>query len=203
MILSYVLLFLVLLLTAIVFMVVIHLVIPTLNEKKECKAHQIISDEELEYIKPNLEEVKKSDDRAFVMCSCNKTFDVSRSVFNPAHTCFMINSDNGTGTDCKFSCIGLGDCAKVCPQQAIKIVNYTAVVTSLCVGCGKCIDVCPLDIIKLVPKDTQKINICSNCTNYPTSCSEYSKETDAVWKDKKDFKIWSYCYKMFKKVLKD
>lgn len=203
MILSYVLLFLIILLTAVLIMVMIHVVIPTLNEKKACSPETIISDEETGYIQPDITQIKKTDDKAYVLCSCNKKFDISRSVFNPAHTCFMINSDNGTGTDCKYSCIGLGDCAKVCPQQAIKIVNYTAIVTELCVGCGKCVDVCPLNIIKLVPKDTKTISPCSNCTNYPTSCTEYGKETEALWNKKRDFKIWTYCYKIFKKIIKN
>ena len=115
----------------------------------------------------------------------------------------MINSDNGTGTDCKFSCIGLGDCVKVCPQQAIKIVNNTAVVTSTCVGCGKCVDICPLGIIKLIPKDTPSIAICSNCINYPTSCSDIQKEQAVVWEEKNNFKFWKQCYKLFKNVIKN
>ena len=114
----------------------------------------------------------------------------------------MINSDNGTGTDCKYSCIGLGDCVKACPQEAIKIINNTAVVTSLCIGCGRCIDVCPLNIIKLIPVDTNKMAVCSNCNHDPTSCSLIQKEKKIEWPEKKDFKIWSSCYKIIKKIIK-
>lgn len=203
MILSFVLLTLLVLLISVLIMVMIHVVIPMLSEKKECPRDTIVADEETQYIQPETSVLKKSDNRAFVYCAHDKTFNVNRSVFNPSHTCFMINSDNGTGTDCKYSCIGLGDCAKICPQQAIKIVNYTAVVTSLCVGCGKCVDVCPLNIIKMIPKDTERTNICSNCTKYPTSCSKYENDSKVQWNDKKDFKIWTYCYKIFMKVIKN
>lgn len=160
----------------------------------------VISDDERNYITPDVPLVKLSDKKAFVMCACHKEFKVDRSIFNRQHTCFMINSDNGTGTDCKYSCIGLGDCVKVCPQQAIRIINNTAVVTSLCIGCGKCIDVCPLHIIKLVPINSEKIIPCSNCNNDPTSCSAIQKENKLEWQQKKDFKIWNFCYRIIKKI---
>lgn len=163
----------------------------------------IISQEELNFIKVEHEKVKSSKNKAYVMCSCKKTFNVSRAVFNKQHTCFMVNFDNGTGTDCKYSCIGLGDCAKVCPQKAISIVNNTAVVSSACIGCGTCAKICPLNIIKLIPADTQTIISCTNCNNDPTSCSDIQKEQEVSWNEKNIFKFWKNCYKIFKNIIKN
>ncbi len=203
MILSYVLLSVFIILIAILICFFLYVLTPkSTREITYTDDDAVISDDELNYITPDIPLTKLSDKKAFVMCSCNKEFNVDRSIFNRQHTCFMINSDNGTGTDCKYSCIGLGDCVKACPQQAIKIINNTAVVTSLCIGCGRCIDICPLHIIKLIPVNTSKMAICSNCNNDPTSCSLIQKEQKVEWIEKKDFKIWSSCYKIIKKVIK-
>lgn len=204
MILNYVLFSLFIILLAILICFFIYVLTPKKDKKKNYKDEDpVFSDDELNYITPDVPLTKVSDKKAYVMCSCNKEFKVDCSIFNKQHTCFMINSDNGTGTDCKFSCIGLGDCVKVCPQEAIKIINNTAVVTSLCIGCGKCVEVCPLHIIKLVPIDTKKMVICSNCNKDPTSCSKLEKEEKITWPIKKDFKIWQICYKIFKKLMKN
>lgn len=175
----------------------------TTKNQYEITKNKVISEEELNYIQCENEEIQVTNKKAYVMCSCKKNFNINRTVFNKEHTCFMINSDNGTGTDCKFSCIGLGDCAKICPQHAIKIVNNTAVITSTCVGCGKCVDICPLGIIKLIPKDTPSIVSCTNCINYPTSCSDIQKEQAVIWEEKNNFKFWKHCYKLFKRVIKN
>lgn len=49
-------------------------------------------------------------------------------------------------------CIGSGGCAKVCPEEAIGIVNGKAelVNPSVCIGHGACAAACPMSAIKLV-----------------------------------------------------
>ncbi|MCQ2588841.1 MAG: 4Fe-4S binding protein [Treponema sp.] len=202
MVLLYVLIVLIILILSALILILVNKPFATENEF-ELTTNKVVAEEELNYIKSESQPIKVSDKKAFVMCSCKKNFKISRTVFNKAHTCFMINSDNGTGTDCKFSCIGLGDCVKICPQNAIKIVNNSAVITSTCVGCGKCVDICPLGIIKLIPKDTPSIISCSNCDNSPTSCSDIQKEQAVVWEEKNDFKFWKQWYKLFKRVIKN
>lgn len=198
----YSILFLIILLTLLFIMLILNVFIPALKNKKDISPDTVISVEEMKYIQPKFNIQTKTNKKAFVYCSPNKKFNVARSNFNSAYTCFMINSDNGTGTDCKYSCIGLGDCVKVCPQQAIRIVNSTAVISSLCIGCGKCIDVCPLQIIKLVPENINSQEICANCTKYPTSCSKYDVKTKIEWNHKKSFKLWDFCYKIVKGLIK-
>ena len=172
------------------------------TKDKENDIDPLISTSEKNYIQPEIKPIEVFDKRAVVLCSHNKTFSVERNELNKQHTCFMINSDNGTGTDCKYSCIGLGDCVKMCPQQAIEIINHTAYVTNLCNGCGKCIDICPQHIIKLIPVSTKTLKLCNNTTESLTSCTAYLSEQNIEWKPKKDFKIWSSCYKIFKKIIK-
>lgn len=173
-----------------------YILFPSIQSQVEIKDDPIIAFKEIHYNKEKNEAEKKSDLKAFVLCSCNKKFDVDTIKFNKENTCFLINSQVGTGTDCKFSCIGLGDCKKVCPQEAISITNKTAVISDLCIGCGKCVDACPLGLIKLIPKDTKQLRVCSNCENDITTCSDYNKEEKISWNTKKDFKIWRYCYRI-------
>ena len=114
----------------------------------------------------------------------------------------MIKNSFGTGYDCPFACIGQGDCMKVCPQMAIKIENNTALVTDNCCGCGKCAEVCPQKLIKLVPVLQNKIILCNNDNQENTSCSEIQKEKNIEWIEKKDFKIYSKCYKIKESIIK-
>jgi len=47
-------------------------------------------------------------------------------------------------------CVGCGICRNNCPQDAISIINRTAVIDiAKCNGCGICIDVCPRGAISI------------------------------------------------------
>jgi len=64
---------------------------------------------------------------------------------------------------CRFGCLGLGSCANVCKNSAIKIVNGVAVVDGqLCTGCGACVDACPKHIVELVPEKSKYMVACSS-----------------------------------------
>lgn len=49
------------------------------------------------------------------------------------------------------ACVACGCCVKVCPVQAIEIVQGVAarVNTDKCVGCGKCAAECPASVIRI------------------------------------------------------
>ena len=66
-------------------------------------------------------------------------------------------------TDCAYGCIGLGSCAKVCPQNAIKVINGVAEVDrQKCVGCGLCVKACPKGMIELIPSQSHVAVKCSS-----------------------------------------
>ena len=68
----------------------------------------------------------------------------------------------GSGT-CIYGCAGLGDCAKVCPEQAIYLVGGVARVdTSACVGCGLCAKTCPNHVIEMRPAAAHVVVACSS-----------------------------------------
>ena len=206
MILPIILLIVIVLVLAIVILFSFYVFLPSINinNKEKFDDDPIISNIERDYKLTESDKCKvNKDKRAIVLCSCHKNFKLKRAVSNNGYTCFMAKTIQGSGTDCQFACIGLGDCARKCPQQAISIVNRTAVISNMCCGCGECIDVCPQHIIKLIPRNEEKIILCNNTRNDDlTSCSARSKEIKIERNDKKDFKIWSYCYKIINKFKK-
>ena len=49
----------------------------------------------------------------------------------------------------KNQCVGCGVCIKICPVNAITMVDNKAVIDQeKCIHCGKCRPVCPLGAIK-------------------------------------------------------
>ena len=61
---------------------------------------------------------------------------------------------------CSYACLGFGDCANVCPFDAISMRNELPVVDpKKCTGCGNCVKTCPRNIISLEPYDKDKIVI--------------------------------------------
>lgn len=202
MIIQIILLILIILILSIIILFSFYIFLPSLNTENN-KNDPIISGKEKDFFTKEKAEPLQTDKRAVVLCSCGKKFLNDNSQFNEAYTCFMVKNMSGSGSDCKYACIGLGDCVKVCTQNAIILKNNTAVITNTCCGCGECAKICPQQIIKLVPKDTKSLILCNNTDfNSFTTCSEKQKEEKVEWNAKKDFKIWEYCYKMLNKVNK-
>ena len=202
MILSIILFVIIILIIAILLMFLFYILFPSIKNQNKIKENPIVADSEIDYIKPVKTPGEKSDMKALVLCSCEKKFDMKRKIFNESYSCRLVNKYSGTGTPCKFACIGLGDCVKICPQNAIYIKNNTAVVSNLCNGCGKCVDICPNHIIRLIPANTTEYTLCANKSDDKTDCSEELKTQKVVWSAKKHFKIWETCYRMFKDIIK-
>lgn len=67
---------------------------------------------------------------------------------------------------CANGCLGFGDCAAVCPTDAICIRDGVALVRSdACIACGKCAKVCPKGILSLRPKGNPVYAACSSESN--------------------------------------
>lgn len=117
-----------------------------------------------------IKEEAKAKKIAFVKCSgtCDKT--VERYNYYGELDCkkaFVVGG--GTKKECTYGCMGYGSCVKVCPFDAINIVDGVAKVDDeKCRACGKCIDVCPKGIIELVPYDSK----------YKVACSSEDKGKD-------------------------
>jgi electron transport complex protein RnfB len=55
---------------------------------------------------------------------------------------------------CKNGCLGLGDCVRVCPFDALHLggAGIVEVDAERCTGCGLCIPACPKDLFSLYPR---------------------------------------------------
>ena len=92
-----------------------------------------------------------SAQKAVVRCGAEKKDKKYSSIYRGPSICSFAHI-LGAGLDCKYGCLGFGDCIDVCPVKAISIKNDKVHVDiKKCVGCGKCLEVCPRNIFELVP----------------------------------------------------
>ena len=115
--------------------------------------------------KPATEEQK--DDalirRAVVLCSGISNISPGESEYQGYASCKSAKLFFGGPKNCKYGCIGQGDCAKACPQKAIEICNGLAMIDrDKCNGCGICKDACPQKLIKLLPKSQITVAACNS-----------------------------------------
>lgn len=92
---------------------------------------------------------------AYVKCAgtCEKAKENYEYV-GPEDCRLALNNPGGGAKACTYGCTGYGNCKKVCPFDAIAIIDGVAVVDSdKCKACGKCIAECPRHLIELVPAD--------------------------------------------------
>ena len=100
---------------------------------------------------------------AVIHCSGNCEKTQPTYEYNGLRSCAAAKVFYGGGGSCTYGCIGLGDCANVCPQNAIAFVKGIAVVDKeLCVGCGLCAKVCPQQLIDIVFAEAKVDVLCSN-----------------------------------------
>ena len=100
---------------------------------------------------------------AYVHCKgdCNAT--QKKAEYKGTKTCKASKLLFGGEGTCTFGCLGYGDCAAVCPEQAINVINGVAHVNGArCIACGQCVSVCPQKIVTLIPKAAAVKVTCSN-----------------------------------------
>jgi Na+-translocating ferredoxin:NAD+ oxidoreductase RNF subunit RnfB len=100
---------------------------------------------------------------AYIAC-CGDNSPASRKHdYRGINTCIAAYSHFAGYAKCAQSCLGIGDCAEVCPNHAICIENGIATVRPhLCEGCGLSAKVCPSRKIRIVPKAVKVIVRCTS-----------------------------------------
>ena len=100
---------------------------------------------------------------AYVACN-GKCGAVERKYeYHGQKSCRTANMAYSGDKFCTFACLGYGDCAKVCPQNAITIEDGIAHIDPRkCIGCGICARECPNSIIHLINDTSRVVVECSN-----------------------------------------
>lgn len=100
---------------------------------------------------------------AIVKCSGSNDVTKKSMDYQGLSTCAAVKDFFGGPGECKFGCIGFGDCVKACAFDSIEVCNGVArVYRDSCVGCGACAAACPKKIIDLVPKTNRVYVGCSS-----------------------------------------
>ena len=100
---------------------------------------------------------------ARVICSGDKTNAKDKYYYQGIEDCKAAQMLSNGPKACVFGCTGLGTCERVCPFDAIHVVNGVAVVDEeKCTACKKCIEACPKNIIELVPVSKEVRVLCKN-----------------------------------------
>jgi RnfABCDGE-type electron transport complex B subunit len=87
--------------------------------------------------------------RAVVHCAAKSAERKARTTYVGVPTCTEMNMVAGV-QGCTYGCLGLGDCARACPFEAILIRDGLPVVNiRTCTGCGQCVAACPRGIITI------------------------------------------------------
>lgn len=100
---------------------------------------------------------------AMVNCNgvCGNT--PSKYIYDGVNTCQAASLMFSGDSSCNYGCLGKGDCAAVCPENAIIIQDGLSMIDQdKCVACGLCVKACPKNIISLVPYGQKTHVLCSN-----------------------------------------
>ena len=98
--------------------------------------------------------------------SCNNR--VKTNIYDGYATCATITSLYHGDTDCRFGCLGRGDCEAVCKFGAIKVNPATGlpeVDQERCTACGACVKACPKLLLELRNKGPKSRRIFVSCRN--------------------------------------
>lgn len=91
---------------------------------------------------------------AAVFCRGDRQRAAELFLYDGVSDCALAQQYHGGFKACSYGCLGLGNCVRVCPFEAIEMGpgGLPQVDEDKCTGCGLCRDACPRGIIRLIPK---------------------------------------------------
>lgn len=109
-------------------------------------------------------EVSVSDKKvAFVNCNGNCKAAEHKAEYSGVKSCKAESMLYGGSLACRFGCLGKGDCAEICPVDAICVTDDVARIDiRKCIGCGLCVKTCPKDLISMVSVNSKAVVMCNN-----------------------------------------
>ena len=99
---------------------------------------------------------------SFRRCTKHEGSMKQRFIYEGVVSCAAAQQLEGGSDQCGYSCLGLGDCVRACPFDAIVVKDGMAtIVEENCVACGKCINACPRGVLQIVPVAHRVMLYCS------------------------------------------
>ncbi|MDY6968213.1 MAG: RnfABCDGE type electron transport complex subunit B [Spirochaetota bacterium] len=135
---------------------------------------------------------------ARVACQGGNDVALTEFIYNGPKSCLAAEQIMGGFKVCQYGCLGLGDCERSCPFNAIYINKngIPQVNKERCTGCGNCISACPRGIIRLVDSDFDVYVLCKNrekgrfvkqgCSVGCIACKKCEKACREVFADNSD-----------------
>ncbi len=101
---------------------------------------------------------------AQVLCSGGWKETQRLAEYQGIKSCKAATMVNGGVKTCQYGCLGLGDCAFVCPFDAIVMSEngLPKIDPEKCTACEKCVKACPRSIITLAPVNKKNHIRCSS-----------------------------------------
>lgn len=101
---------------------------------------------------------------AFLLCQGGSEIVAQSADYHGIPTCRAANLVVGGTKACKYGCLGFGDCAVVCPFDAIHMGenDLPVVDREKCTGCGICVRTCPKNVLKLIPISKEVYLACNS-----------------------------------------
>ena len=101
---------------------------------------------------------------------CNGTCEnrPKTSVYDGVASCAVKSALYAGDTGCKYSCVGCGDCVKVCNFGALSMDPATGlpvVDEEKCAACGACVKACPKGVIELRNKGPKNRRVFVSCVS--------------------------------------
>jgi len=123
---------------------------------------------------------------AFVHCNGNCKATSKKFEYDGIKSCRAASAIYGGPNACSYGCLGFGDCANVCPTNAICVNDGIAHIDPVtCIGCGACVSACPKHVISLIPTSAKTVIMCNsndkgaqarkNCSNACIGCKKCEK----------------------------
>ncbi len=104
--------------------------------------------------------------RSVSLCHCQHENVKTVAVYSGIQTCrgASLFGLGGGWLDCRYGCLGYGDCKLSCPFNAITLGpdKRPVVDEDLCTGCKKCVVACPRNLMRVDPIDKVIHVLCHN-----------------------------------------
>jgi electron transport complex protein RnfB len=106
----------------------------------------------------------KAPRKARIHCQGGIVITGTRFIYTGPRSCTAAQQVMDGFKICQYGCLGLGDCKRSCPFNAIQFneIGLPVVNWEKCTGCGNCVEACPRNITGLVEERFGVYVMCKN-----------------------------------------